>query len=167
MSLADFFAQRIFPPLGMRDTAFWVPESDRLDVAALYRPDRLTRAAVRMDRGGEAPPALFRPGCLSGGGGLVSTAADYYRFLQCLAHGGQINGVRLLGPRTIKLMTANHLPANADLETFGRKLFGATYFDGVGFGLGFSVCVDAVAGKGAASVGEFGWDGAASTVSWV
>jgi CubicO group peptidase (beta-lactamase class C family) len=167
MSLDDFFAQRIFTPLGMRDTAFWVPESDRLDVAALYRPDRLTRAAVRMDRAGKAHPALLRPGCLSGGGGLVSTAADYYRFLQCLAHGGQIDGVRLLGPRTVKLMTANHLPDNADLETFGRKLFAETSFDGMGFGLGFSVCVDPVAGKGAASVGEFGWGGAASTAFWV
>jgi CubicO group peptidase (beta-lactamase class C family) len=167
MSLDDFFAERIFTPLGMRNTTFWVQESDRLDVAALYRPDRHTRAAVRLDRAGTADPMLFRPCCLAGGAGLVSTAADYHRFLQCLAHGGQINGVRLLGPRTIKLMTANHLPANADLETFGRKLFATRYFDGVGFGLGFSVCVDAVAGKGAASVGEFGWDGAASTVSWV
>ena len=83
--------------------------------------------------------ATREPPFLSGGGGLVSTAADYLRFTQMLARGGELDGARLLGPRTVAYMTRNHLPGGADLETFGRPLFAESSFHGVGFGLGFSV----------------------------
>ena len=104
---------------------------------------------------------------LSGGGGLVSSAADYLRFTRMLLGGGEIDGVRLLSPRTLRMMTSNQLPGHADLEAFGRPLFAETTFDGVGFGLGFSVVEDPVASRHPGSRGEFAWGGAASTAFWV
>ena len=104
---------------------------------------------------------------LSGGGGLVSTAADYHRFTQMLLRRGELDGVRLLGPRTVDYMTRNHLPGGVDLEEFGRPLFAETTFDGIGFGLGFSVVDDPAKNKVLSAPGEFGWGGAASTAFWV
>ena len=101
------------------------------------------------------PPAL-----LAGGGGLVSTAGDYHRFTQMLLRGGELDGARLLGPRTVAYMTRNHLPGGVDLETFGRPIFAETSYRGVGFGLGFSVVDDAAAGKVLTSPGEYAWGGA-------
>jgi CubicO group peptidase (beta-lactamase class C family) len=111
--------------------------------------------------------ALEQPTFLSGGGGLMTTAADYHRFAQMLANRGELDGVRLLGSRTVRYMASNHLPDGADLSAFGRPLFAETTFDGVGFGLGVSVTVDPVKAKVPGSVGEFGWGGAASTAFWV
>lgn len=164
-ALDEFFAERIFAPLGMTDTAFWVDDPDAGRLAALYGPDPDTRTAVRNDRMGKA--ALRQPACLSGGGGLVSTAADYHRFTQMLLGRGQLNGNRLLGSRTVAYMTRNHLPGGADLESFGRPLFAETNFTGTGFGLGFSVVDDPAAGKSLGTAGEFAWGGAASTAFWV
>jgi CubicO group peptidase (beta-lactamase class C family) len=165
-SLDVALRERILEPLGMDDTAFWVGEgglggdaADRL--AALYVPDPATGRAVRAERLGRAatrPQAL-----LSGGGGLVSTAGDYHRFTEMLRRGGELDGVRLLSPRTVAYMTRNHLPGGADLEAFGQSTFAETTFEGVGFGLGFSVVLDPVANRSPGSVGEFGWGGAAST----
>src|SRR3989442_13677657 len=98
--------------------------------------------------------ALSPPAFLSGGGGLVSTAADYHRFTQMLLNGGELDGTRLLGTRTIRYMTKNHLPGGADLEEFGRPIFAETAFEGTGFGLGFSVVDDPVKAKGPSSKGE-------------
>jgi len=165
MPLDRFFAERIFEPLGMNETAFWVtPEkADRL--AALYAADPTTGSAVRFDAMGAA--ALEPPTCLSGGGGLIGTAADYHRFTEMLRGGGALDGARLLGPRTVAYMTRNHLPGHADLESFGRPLFAETTFDGVGFGLGFSVVEDPVKNKVLSTAAEFAWGGAASTAFWV
>jgi CubicO group peptidase (beta-lactamase class C family) len=165
MSLDQFLRRRIFEPLGMDDTAFWVEDGSRGDLAALYVPSPTDGRAVRYDRMGTA--ALRRPEVLSGGGGLVSTAADYHRFATFLLRGGELDGVRLLGPRTVARMASNHLPGHVDLEFYGRPLFAETTFDGVGFGLGFSVCLDPVAPLTAMSAGEYGWGGAASTAFWV
>ena len=123
-----------------------------------------------MDAMGNA--ALREPVYLSGGGGLVSSAGDYNRFTQLLLHrpdspAGELDGVRLLSPRTVAYMTSNHLPGGADLETFGRPLYAETVFAGVGFGLGFAVVVDPLATKSLGSAGEFNWGGAASTTFWV
>jgi CubicO group peptidase (beta-lactamase class C family) len=104
---------------------------------------------------------------LSGGGGLVGTAADYLRFSEMLRRGGELEGTRLLSSRTVSYMTSNHLPGGVDLEEFGRPLFAETTFDGVGFGLGVSVVTDPTAGKVLTSVGEYGWGGAFSTTWWV
>jgi CubicO group peptidase (beta-lactamase class C family) len=164
-SLDEFFAERIFRPLGMTDTSFWVDGADVDRLAALYMPDPASRKAVRLDALGKL--ALERPSYLSGGGGLVSTAADYHRFTTMLLNGGSLDGVRLLGPRTLEYMTRNHLPGGVDLEAFGRPLFAETTFAGMGFGLGFSVVDDAVANKVLSTEGEYAWGGAASTAFWV
>ncbi len=154
--LDAFLADRIFGPLGMVDTGFSAREPERL--AALYGP-----GLVRNDMMGGV--VLERPSLLSGGGGLVSTAADYERFTRMLLDGG----APLLGSRTLRYMTRNHLPGGADLERFSRPVaaFTETNFAGMGFGLGFSVVDDATAGKVIASKGEIAWGGAASTAFWV
>jgi CubicO group peptidase (beta-lactamase class C family) len=160
--LDRFLAERVLGPLGMGDTAFWA-DDDRL--AALYSPDPRTGRAVRneaLDRAARRPPTY-----LSGGGGLVSTAADYHRFTRMLLDGGALDGVRLLGTRTVDYMVRNHLPGGADLEAFGRPLFAETPFGGVGFGLGVSVVLDPVRGRSLCSAGEYAWGGAASTAFWV
>ncbi|MEY2476489.1 MAG: hypothetical protein QOG87_1804 [Actinomycetota bacterium] len=163
-SLDEFFLERIFEPLGMSDTSFSVGGADLDRLAALYIPGP-GGIATRMDAFGDqakAPPDL-----LSGGGGLVSTAADYHRFTQMLLREGELDGARLLGPRTLQYMTDNHLPGGADLEQVGRPLFAETTFDGVGFGLGFSVVMNPVANKVLSNAGEYAWGGAASTAFWV
>jgi len=166
MPLDEFFRTRIFEPLGMSDTGFHV-QPDRLDhFAKLYVRNPATRTAVlapdRLGRSGDTPPAM-----LGGGGGLVGTAHDYLRFAHMLLNRGELDGVRLLGTRTVDYMTRNHLPGNVDLEAFGRPLFAETSFDGVGFGLGFAVVLDAAANKVLRSEGEYSWGGAASTIFWV
>ncbi|EHR50089.1 penicillin-binding protein, beta-lactamase class C [Saccharomonospora marina XMU15] len=165
MPLDRFFAERIFGPLGMTETSFHV-DGDAVDrLAALYVPDPLTRRAKRNDTFGEA--IKKKPACLQGGAGLVGTAADYHRFTQLLLRGGELDGTRLLSPRTVRLMTRNHLPGDVDLEQFGRPLFAEIPFNGFGFGLGFSVLRDPAKAKTLSSEGEFAWGGAASTAFWV
>ncbi|HET9732509.1 MAG TPA: serine hydrolase domain-containing protein [Acidimicrobiales bacterium] len=165
MSLDAFMADRIFDPLGMPDTSFFVGGDDVGRLAALYAPAPGTRVATRLDA--LAGAALKPPEMLSGGGGLISTAHDYHRFTQMLLRGGELDGVRLLGSRTVDYMATNHLPGGADLEAFGRPLFAETTYTGVGFGLGFSVVLDPAANKVLSSAGEYAWGGAASTAFWV
>lgn len=164
-SLDRFLAERIFGPLGMTDTGFTVPGDELERLAALYTRHPGTGRFTRNDAMGSAAKRV--PTVLSGGGGLVSSAADYHRFTQMLSGGGELDGVRLLGSRTLDYMTRNHLPGNADLHAFGRPLFAESPMLGTGFGLGFSVTVDAAAGKVLASEGEYAWGGAASTAFWV
>ncbi|HZB72347.1 MAG TPA: serine hydrolase domain-containing protein [Acidimicrobiales bacterium] len=164
-SLDRFLAERILRPLGMTETAFWVDEADAGRLAALYSPSPKTGRIVRNDLLGAA--AVEPPTCLSGGGGLVSTAADYHRFTRMLLGEGEVDGVRLLGTRTARFMAQNHLPGGVDLEAIGRPLFAETTYDGVGFGLGLSVVLDPVANKVLSSPGEVAWGGAASTAFWV
>jgi CubicO group peptidase (beta-lactamase class C family) len=156
-SLDDFFHERIFRPLGMIDTGF-APRADQsARIARLYSPEPGTGAAVI------SPLEPLEIEFLSGGGGLWGTAYDYLRFCHLMLGRGELDGVRLLGSRTVAYMTRNHLPDNADLEQFGRPLFAETSFDGVGFGLGFSVQLDPVANRVLCSPGEYAWGGAAST----
>ena len=164
-TLDRFFTERIFEPLGMPDTGFTVPPGDLERLAALYVAMPGSAVPVRSDAMGDI--AKTAPPFLSGGGGLVSTAADYHRFTELLRNGGELEGTRLLGTRTVRYMTRNHLPGGADLESFGRPLFAETTYEGVGFGLGFSVVLDAVANRVLSGNGEFAWGGAASTGFWV
>jgi CubicO group peptidase (beta-lactamase class C family) len=164
-SLDEYFRTRILDPLGMTDTGFTVPAESRGRLAALYTPQPGTGTAVRYDQLGDA--AIRGDRFLSGGGGLVGTIGDYHRFAEFLRCGGELDGVRLLGDRTLRYMTRNHLPGGADLTTYGRPLFAETRYDGMGFGLGFSVLMDPVANGTIASAGEFAWGGAASTAFWV
>jgi CubicO group peptidase (beta-lactamase class C family) len=167
-SLEGFFTERILRPLGMTDTAFHAG-GDATRLATLYRPGP-DGTAARLD----ALDALARerPAMLSGGAGLVSTAADYHRFTQMLLRcadspAGELDGTRLLSPRTVSYMSRNHIPGGLDLETFGRPLYAESPFRGVGFGLGFAVVIDPVPGKVVCSAGELSWGGAASTTFWI
>lgn len=161
MTLAEFMRTRIFEPLGMNDTAFHCPADKAHRLAALYAMNPADRKAVLNAAGGAG--ALNVPNAELGGGGLVSTMGDYLRFAHMLRGGGQLDGVRLLMPKTVEFMASNHLPGNVDLTSYGRPLFAETTFDGVGFGLGVSVTLDPVAAKVPGSVGDYGWGGAAST----
>ena len=165
MSLDAFFQTRIFEPLGMSETGFFVDEAEHDRIGGLYVRNPADGKAIRYDAMGNA--ALSKPTLFSGGGGLVSSAHDYHRFAQMLLRGGELDGVRLLGTRTVEYMTENHLPGGASLEEFGRPLFSETTFAGMGFGLGFSVLENAAENKVLGSVGEFAWGGAASTAFWV
>ena len=137
--LDEFFAEPVFGPLGMTDTGFHATDAGRL--AALYARRAATASGLRNDAFGSA--ALSAPTYLSGGGGLVGTAADYDRFTQMLRPGGspagELDGVRLLGPRTVAYMSRNHLPGDQTCDQFGRPLFAEVPFVGTGFGLGFAV----------------------------
>ena len=164
-SLDAFFAERIFAPLGMTDTGFAVSDADRPRMCALYVHDPATEQAVPypgVDVISAQPPKL-----LAGGHGLASTAADYHRFTQMLLRRGELDGVRLLAPRTVDLMTANHLPRNATLTEFGRPLLDLVINEGYGFGLGLSPLVDPIAAKTLSAAGEYRWEGAAGTAFWV
>jgi CubicO group peptidase (beta-lactamase class C family) len=163
LSLDEFLQQRILGPLGMVDTAFHAPEADLGRCCPLY-----TRGADgSLHR--FAPPAsmVAPPKFLSGGGGLVSTAGDYLRFTHLLLGEGELDGVRLLGPRTVRYMARNHLTGGKLLNEMGQSTFAEAAMEGTGFGLGFSVVEDAAALQNLASEGEFGWGGAASTAFWV
>jgi CubicO group peptidase (beta-lactamase class C family) len=164
-SLDVFCDDEIFHPLGMADTGFGVPEHHHDRLAALYAMGPSLTEKVRYDVLGE--PYKRSPIWFSGGGGLVSTSADYLRFARMLLGGGALEGTRLLSPRTVRYMSRNHLPGGADLQAFGRPLFAETRYDGVGFGLGLAVTEDPVAAKVLSGTGESYWGGMASTAFWV
>jgi CubicO group peptidase (beta-lactamase class C family) len=160
-SLDEFFRERILDPLGMTDTEFWVEGDKRDRFAELYYPVNKKTAVM------PGAPLDKKPTMLSGGGGLCGTAADYLRFCHMLLNGGELDGERILGSRTVKYMATNHLPGGAILEDFGRPLFAETEFNGMGFGLGFSVVLDSAENKVIGSAGQYAWGGAASTAFWV
>ena len=162
MKLGEFMKKRIFDPLGMTDTAFHCPEDKADRLAAAYMLNPKDRTALRMP--GAPMGSQSDPKAHMGGGGLVSTMSDYMKFALMLRGGGELNGVRILSPRTVEYMATNHLPGNADLTSFGRPLFSETAFDGVGFGLSMSVTLDPAAAKVPGSVGDYGWGGAYSTI---
>lgn len=164
--LDEFLEERIFAPLGMRDTAFWVRgEEARQRTAALYAVHPSLPGPFRWDATGDQ--AFTKPSFLAGGGGLVSTAGDYHRFMRMLLGKGELDGVRLLAPRSVEYMTRNHLPGNADLASFGRPLFSETTYAGVGFGFGVQVVVDPVRYGLPANPGEYAWGGAATTTFFI
>ncbi len=161
----EYLRERIFEPLGMVDTAFDVPTEKIERFAANYErgPERTLRLLDDPATSGYAEPQTF----FSGGGGLVSTAQDYQRFCQMLLNGGELDGARLLGPKTIALMTMNHLPNGDDLSARALGTFSETANDGVGFGLGFAMIVDLARSQNVGSLGEYYWGGAASTIFWI
>jgi len=163
--LDRFLAERIFEPLGMVDTGFWVP------------PDKVGRLAANYAWTPKDPLKLFDapatstyltvPTFLSGGGGLVSTAHDYLRFAQMLADLGTLDGARVLGRKTVQYLSTNQLPGNVDLAAMGQRVFSEVSYEGIGFGLGVSVMLDPAKAAVVGSPGDHGWGGAASTVFWV
>ncbi len=160
-----FLRERIFAPLGMHDTGFAVPAESRERFAASYArgPDKRLQLEDDSQDSAYCRDVTF----FSGGGGLVSTARDYLRFCEMLRRGGELEGARVLGRKTIELMTANHLPGGVDLTEFAVGSFSEVPYAGQGFGLGFSVMLDPAVAQTAGSRGEFAWGGAASTAFWI
>jgi CubicO group peptidase (beta-lactamase class C family) len=165
MSLDEFFQKRILQPLGMVDTGFDVPAAKASRLAALYNVNVKTNKTQRLtelEKNVLQPPAYY-----SGGGGLVSTASDYWRFLQMLENGGELDGVRIVSPNTIDLMTMNHLPDNKDISEWGRPMGEEMFYDGLGFGLGFAVVTNQAKSHMASPNGTYSWGGMASTAFWI
>jgi CubicO group peptidase (beta-lactamase class C family) len=162
----EYLAREIFEPLGMVDTGFYVPEPQLPRLAALYQY-RPANTPILLEEGPFGIRVTAPPSYLSGAGGLVSTTHDYMAFCQMLANGGQLDGRRVLGRKTIELMTRNHLPGGATLQDLAVGGFGEANFDGVGFGLGFAVGLGPAATAMAGSAGEYYWGGAASTAFWI
>jgi len=162
---AQVLQERVFDPLGMKDTRFIVGEDQKARFAACYLPTPAGGMSLLDDP--QKSPFLSEPVFFSGGGGLVSTADDYMRFCRMLLAGGQLDGHTLVSPATLRLMTANHLPGGKDLTALSRSLFSESTNAGVGFGLGFAVVFDPVRAMVPSSPGEYYWGGAASTAFWI
>jgi CubicO group peptidase (beta-lactamase class C family) len=161
----EYLKRHIFGPLNMVDTDFWVPQEKLHRLAANYsrRPDNgLQVEDDPMDSVYRRPPTLF-----SGGGGLVSTMEDYLRFCQMLLNGGELGGHRILGPKTVELMTMNHLPDGKDISDLNVCPFTQVAPEGFGFGLGFSIHLGSHRSQIIGSVGEYAWEGMASTLFWI
>jgi CubicO group peptidase (beta-lactamase class C family) len=163
LPLDRYLRERIFEPLGMVDTGFFVPAEsvDRFAAGYTLADGGYTLADDPLTSDYTRPPSF-----LSGVAGLVSTAGDYLRFTRMLANGGTLGGVRILGPRTVRFMTINHLPGGQDLSAMADT-GGETSRKGQGFGLGFGVLLDPVVAQTIGSPGEFFWGGAASTTFFV
>ncbi|MCP9626398.1 beta-lactamase family protein [Rhodopseudomonas palustris] len=161
----QFVKQRILDPLGMVDTDFHVPPAKAHRLAACYSADG--KGGMQLSDDPTTSSFLTPPDLISGGGGLVSTTDDYLTFCRALLNGGELNGVRLLGPKTLKLMTTNHLPGNRDLTELSRSMFSEATNAGIGFGLGFAVNMNPAQTLLPGSVGEYYWGGAASTAFWI
>ena len=162
-----FLHENIFTPLGMVDTGFFVPEDKQHRLMANYQRHPRTSELDVIDPAGGASPYAKKPVYLSGGGGLVSTAGDYFRFCQMLLNGGTLDGATLLSPKTVDFMTMNHLPNDATLDEISVSTFSENRFEGTGFGLGFSVVMDPAALMMPVSLGTYSWGGAASTFFWI
>jgi CubicO group peptidase (beta-lactamase class C family) len=163
--LSEVFRERIFEPLKMVDTGFFVRDDQRSRFAACYNAKPGGDKELQDDP--TTSPYLKPPALESGGGGLVSTAADYLRFTHMLLNGGALDGARILAPKTLRLMATNHLPGGKDLTELSRSLFSESTYAGIGFGLGFAVVFDPPKTLLPCSPGEFYWGGAASTAFWV
>ena len=166
MKLDKYFQKHIFDPLGMEDTGFSCAKEKVDRLASLYE-QHPKKGPVLVDPGGAKTARVKKRKMLSGGGGLLSTMSDYYRFCSMLLNQGELDGTRIIGRKTLAMMASNHLPDNKDLTEMSQSAFSETTYQGVGFGLGFSVILDPVKTQSLTDVGEYGWGGAASTVFWV
>lgn len=165
MSLDAFLRERITVPLGMEQSGFQVPATAANRFAACY--EHTGENAYRLQDDPADSRYLKAPKLLSGGGGMVSTVDDYHRFCRMLLGQGELDGTRILGRKTVEYMTRNHMPGGCDLAAMGQPVFSETPYEGIGFGLGFSVVLDPAAANVLDSPGEFAWGGAASTYFWV
>ncbi|CAN5334540.1 serine hydrolase domain-containing protein [soil metagenome] len=164
MPLQDFLQARIFDPLGMADTGFFVAPGKAHRLPACYT--QTPRGRELLDDP-ETSLCLKPPALYSGGGGLLSTSNDYLRFCRMLLGRGSLDGEQLIAPKTLSLMTANHLPGGKDLTEMSVSLFSEATFAGVGFGLGFAVTEKPALTLLPVSKGEFFWGGMASTAFWI
>jgi CubicO group peptidase (beta-lactamase class C family) len=172
----QFLKERIFRPLGMNDTDFHVPADKAHRFAACYSADppgeikfhaTERKAMLTLQDDPKKSPYLTPPSFFSGGGGLCSTSTDYLTFCRALLNRGELGDVRLIGPKTLALMTTNHLPGGRDLPAMSRSMFSEATNNGVGFGLGFAVTMDPAQTLIPGSPGEYFWGGAAATAFWI
>lgn len=162
----EYLQDEIFGPLGMTDTGFAVSDDqlDRFSASYFRRPDKTLKL---VDDPETSTYRTLRP-FLSGGGGLVSTTADYLRFAQMLVNGGELDGVRILGRKTVELMSANHLPGGGEMTEFAQPGgFGEVGFTGMGFGLTVATNLGPERSGVISSRGDYTWGGYASTIFWV
>jgi CubicO group peptidase (beta-lactamase class C family) len=183
MSLAEFFQSRLFDPLDMRDAGFHVRDADRDRFASCYAPlvggdlssigttptaeEAASRGGLKLQDAAEGSGFLSPASVYAGGGGLTASMRDYARFCQMLMNGGELDGARILSPKTIDYMRLNHLPEGRDMAGMGQPVWSETSYDGIGFGLGWAVVIDPVKAKFVTSRGEHHWGGAASTFFWL
>jgi CubicO group peptidase (beta-lactamase class C family) len=160
----QYLQETIFDPLDMKDTSFMVATRKADRFAANY--ERKADKSLKLIDDPERSAYLKQPTFFSGGGGLTGTTADYLRFCEMLRRGGELDGARILGPRTIELMHRNHLAGGKDLSRMAVGAFSETAYEGVGFGLGFAMTLGQVEAGGLGG-GEYYWGGAASTIFWV
>jgi len=160
-----FLKERILDPLGMNDTGFFVSADKAHRFAACYSAD--PQGGLTLQDDPTTSSFLSMPSFISGGGGLCSTVADYLTFCRALLNRGELGGVRLIGPKTLALMTSNHLPGGRTLPEMSRSMFSEANYNGIGFGLGWSVTMDPAQTLIPGSAGEFAWGGAATTSFWI
>jgi CubicO group peptidase (beta-lactamase class C family) len=160
MSYGDYLQKEVFAPLGMVDTSFGISEDKLSRYTTMYGPPGKESTGEKMGvlETPDKSEYLLAAKYQAGGVGLVSTVADYYRFAQMLLNKGEFNGNRILGKKTVELLSSNHLP-----RELMPLMLGPMPLHGVGFGLGVSVVVDPVATASLGSVGQFGWSGYATT----
>ena len=166
LSLPEYFQTRIFAPLGMTDTFFQVPADKAARIPEGFGFDPEAKMKL-IDKAGA--DSLWAKGWSfnSGGGGLASSVADYHRFCRMLLNGGALDGAQILSPKTIELMTANHIPGGQDLTQMSKSLFSEAEMAGIGFGLGFATTIDSAATLTPCSNGDFYWGGMYSTAFFV
>jgi CubicO group peptidase (beta-lactamase class C family) len=167
MSFGEFLRTRLFDPLGMNDTAFYVPSDDIERFTSCYQPETQGSGLRLQDDGREStyakPPMLE-----SGGGGLVSTAHDYLRFCRMMLNGGVLDGVQILSPKTVALFSLNYLPDAREIADMALPgMFSESGYAGVGFSLGCGVNVNVAKTRLPGSLGEYFWGGAAATAFWI
>ena len=167
MSFGEFLRTRLFDPLGMKDTAFYVPPNDFERFTSCYQPETQGSGLRLQDDGREStyakPPMLE-----SGGGGLVSTAHDYLRFCRMMLNGGTLDGVQILSPKTVALFSLNYLPDAREIADMALPgMFSESGYAGVGFSLGCGVNVNVAKTRLPGSLGEYFWGGAAATAFWI
>ncbi|WP_397575961.1 serine hydrolase domain-containing protein [Sphingorhabdus sp.] len=166
LSLPEYFQTHIFAPLGMADTFFQVPADKASRITDGYGFDPEAKMKLIDQAGSESAWAkgwTFN----SGGGGLASSISDYHRFCRMLLNGGALDGAQILSPKTIELMTANHIPGGQDLTQMSKSLFSEAEMAGIGFGLGFATTIDSAATLAPCSNGDFYWGGMYSTAFFV
>jgi CubicO group peptidase (beta-lactamase class C family) len=167
MSFGEFLRARLFEPLGMNDTAFYVPSDKTERFTSCYQPESGGGGLKLQDDAREstyAKPPLLE----SGGGGLVSTAHDYLRFCRMMLNGGALDGVQILSPKSVALFSLNYLPGGREVADMSLPgMFSESGYAGVGFSLGCGVNVNVAKTRLPGSLGEYFWGGAAATAFWI
>jgi CubicO group peptidase (beta-lactamase class C family) len=166
LSFGEFLRTRLFEPLGMTDTAFFVPPEKIERFTSCYQPAE--GGGLKLQDDAQKSTYDHPPSLESGGGGLVSTAHDYMRFCRMMLNGGELDGARILSPKTVALFSLNFLPAGREVSQMAAAgTFSESSYDGVGFSIGCGVNVDVARTRLPGTPGEFFWGGAASTAFWI